>query len=656
MRSFHRIAIAFVILSSLAAGCGQRAAPTAVLPSAGSAEPATTDFPPKLPAATEGKTPTATRPEKTSTAAPLPEFSVEISTPSQSPQPGFLTGGLEGLDFDAFVEEAYRSLLLRTPQALTELGLSDAFGVRDDRLNDLSEDYLRQTQEMERDILEILNGYDRAQLAPEQQLTADILAWYLDDLVRGQAYAYRDFPVSFLITTGVQLQLLSLFVDLHPVKNIEDAQDYISRLSQVDDQFEQLAAGLRRRQAEGVVMPRFLFPWVAGDIRSIAESPAEATPFFITLKEKVNALPGLSPAEKDGLLAAALEQIETSVLPGYKSLAKVLADLEAAATDEVGVWKFQDGEAYYAYALRHHTTTDLTADEIHQMGLDELERIHAEMRAAFQALGYPEGESLPDLYNRLAEDGGFYRGAEIAAAYEDLIEEAEEKASPAFELRPRASVKVIAGEQGDYYIPPAADGSRPGLFYARVGGSEPRYKMPTLAYHEVIPGHHFQMALALEQPLPDFRKAGLFNSYLEGWALYAERLAAEMEFYQDDPYGNLGRLQAEAFRAARMVVDTGIHAKRWGFDQAVDFMVENTGLPREYVQGEVGRYVVWPGQATAYMVGMLKILELRQRAEDALGERFDLVEFHNVILKNGAVPLDVLEQIVDEYIAASQGP
>jgi uncharacterized protein (DUF885 family) len=215
-------------------------------------------------------------------------------------------------------------------------------------------------------------------------------------------------------------------------------------------------------------------------------------------------------------------------------------------------------------------------------------------------------------------------------------------------------VVVEAGPAGDYYNPPAIDGSRPGIFYAKVTGSKEKFAMPTLAYHETIPGHHFQIAIAQELSLPALRKDIGFTAYTEGWALYAERLVYELGFYRDDPYGNIGRLQAEAFRAARLVVDTGIHAKKWSYDQAVKFMVDNTGLPRRTVETEVARYVVWPGQATAYEIGMLKILELRQRAMDALGDNFDLKEFHRVVLGNGALPLEILEQVVDEWIAAKQ--
>ena len=278
------------------------------------------------------------------------------------------------------------------------------------------------------------------------------------------------------------------------------------------------------------------------------------------------------------------------------------------------------------------------------------------MRAVFDELGYPQDDDLPALIGRVVRDSGTLAGDGVAAAYETLIEEAREKVGVAFDLRPLAEVVVQAGPAGDYYNPPAVDGSRPGVFYARMTGSTERFAMPTLAYHETIPGHHLQLAIAQELPLPMLRKDLSFMAYAEGWALYAEQLAYELGFYQDDPYGNIGRLQAEAFRAARLVVDTGIHAKEWRYDRAVDFMVENTGLPRDMVETEVARYIVWPGQATAYKIGMLKILELRQRAMDALGDRFDLKGFHNVVLGSGSLPLEVLERVVDDWIVAEVAP
>jgi uncharacterized protein (DUF885 family) len=292
----------------------------------------------------------------------------------------------------------------------------------------------------------------------------------------------------------------------------------------------------------------------------------------------------------------------------------------------------------------------MTPKEIHQLGLDELERIQAEMRVIFDELGYPQDESLTQLYNRVAQEGGYLHGKEILASYEAIIQEAKVTAAQALSRQPEADVVVIAGPTGGYYVQPAVDGSRPGAFYAAVSGTEAKFSMPSLAYHEAVPGHHTQIALALEMDLPTFRRGSHFTAYVEGWALYAEQLMWELGAYENDPYGNLGRLRYEAFRAARLVVDTGIHAKQWTFDQAVDYMVENTGFDPGMVNFEVSRYVAWPGQALAYKIGMIKILALRQAAQQQLGDAFDLKAFHSVVLGNGAVPLDILENIVNDYI------
>jgi uncharacterized protein (DUF885 family) len=254
----------------------------------------------------------------------------------------------------------------------------------------------------------------------------------------------------------------------------------------------------------------------------------------------------------------------------------------------------------------------------------------------------------------VAQDGGHVSGNRVLETYETLIEQADQNLDAVFDIRPRAEVIVIGASVGGFYIPGSFDGSRPGAFYAGVSDAgEALYGMPTLAYHEAIPGHHFQIAIAQESDLPSFRNGITFSAYTEGWALYAERLAWELGWYEDDPYGDLGRLQAEAFRAARLVIDTGIHAKGWTFDQAVAYMIDNVGYePGDIVnpQHEVGRYIVWPGQSTAYKVGMFKILELRQGAMDQLGDRFDLKEFHSVVLGSGSMPLEILERVVDDYI------
>ena len=564
------------------------------------------------------------------------------SLPESSPE-------AEGLDFDSFLEVSFQSLMRRDPETTLELGLSQVYNTPTDQLTNISDEYIRQTQTLESDILTQLRSYDRSSLTSEQQLSYDIYAWYLGDRVNGQAFMYDDYPINPTVFSE-HLSLLQWFTDLRPLKNLQDAQDYITCLTQVNGKFDQLIDNLERREENGVMLPTFLVNWILSDLTSIANSRASLTPYYTAFESKVNMLADITEAEKQSLLKNAEDAITTSVIPAYQALVQYFTHQQSVSTNDAGVWKFPNGEAYYSYALRHYTSTNLSADQIHEMGLQALERIHADMREIFDQLGYPQDESIPALFTRVAQDSGYASGAEIVQGYEDIISAADQNITSVFDLRPSIGVIVVGGPTGGYYNPPAVDGSRPGMFYAQNTGRVPKYSMPTLAYHEAIPGHHTQIAIAQQLDLPSFRKGSDFTAYVEGWALYAERLAYELGFYDGDPYGNLGRLQAEAFRAARLVVDTGLHAKKWTFAQAVDFMVENTGMSENMMQGEVSRYISLPGQATAYYIGFTKILELRQLAMDKLGDQFDLKEFHNVILGNGAMPLDILEQVVNNYI------
>jgi uncharacterized protein (DUF885 family) len=560
-----------------------------------------------------------------------------------------LAKGLDGLDFDAFVEISYRRLLSRDPETVLTLGLSQIYNIPTDQLTDISDEYIRQTQALESDVLTLLQQYDRSTLTAEQQLTYDIYAWYLNDRVNGHEFMYDDYPVNPSVLS-LHYALLQFFTDLRPVTSLRDAQDYITCLSQVDTKFEQLIDGLQRREENGVMLPKFLVGWILGDLNSIATSDPRLTPYFTAFDAKLSALTNISDEDKQSLSAATEGAISTAVIPAYQALVRYFEHLLTVTTNDPGVWKFPNGEAYYTYALNHYTSTDLTAEQIHELGLQALDRIHAEMRAIFDQLGYPQDESIPDSFSRVATDSGFLSGDGIVQGYEELITAVDQNIGSAFDLRPNIGVIVMGGPIGGYYTPPAVDGSRPGMFYAQDTGIVPRYSMPTLAYHEAIPGHHYQIAIAQQLNLPSFRRGADFTAFVEGWALYAERLVAELGLYKNDIFGDLGRLQAEAFRAARLVVDTGIHAKYWNFDQAVDFMVENTGMPEYSMQGEVSRYISLPGQATAYYIGYTKILELRQRAMDQLGDQFDLKEFHNLLLGSGAMPLDILEQVMNNYI------
>lgn len=560
---------------------------------------------------------------------------------------------IEDESIDQFFETSYRSLLMRDPELITEVGLDALYGTPGNQLTDISDAYIRETQALEVAILEQLRRYDRGALTPEQQLSYDIYEFYLADRVAGHPFMYHNYPVTFFITS-VPSQIETFFTDLQPVTTQQEAANYVIRLSQIDTKFEQLLAGLEIREEMNIIPPRFVFQWTLPAIREIANGSPRSTFYYTAFAEKVNNIAEISEAEKSELLETAVQEIEQTVIPAYSELLDYLVELEKKATTEDGVWKLPDGEAFYNYTLSHHTTTDLSVDEIHELGMQDLERIQAEMRAIFDDLGYPD-ESLTSLYGRVAQESGFLSGNAILEEYEAIIEEAEQNVGDAFDLVPQADVVVIGVESGGYYIRPAVDGSRPGAFYASAFGTEPRFAMPTLAYHEAIPGHHFQLAIMQELPnLPSFRNGASFTAYVEGWALYAEFLASELGFYEDDPLGDLGRLQAEAFRAARLVVDTGVHAKQWTFNEAVDYMVENTGLPQRMVQGQIARYIVWPGQATAYKIGMIQILDLRQQAMDELGDGFDLKAFHNVVIGQGSLPLEILEAAVEEYIATTK--
>jgi len=576
-------------------------------------------------------------------ASLVPASATPPVIPATASTPHNILEGLDGLPIDEFFEDAYRRWLVRDPENLTVLGLADVFGMGDANLTDISDATIHETQSLEAGTLDLLRSYNHAAFTPAQALTADIYEWFLDDLERGHPFMYDDYPINPTVTS-IPYNLSMLFTDWHPLHNRQDADDYIARLSQVGTKITQLIDGLKIRQERGVILPSFLIPVVSDDINRIAYNTPTAHPFYKVFDQR---LTGVPDEERPVLLDQVKMQITEIVCPAYQGLSGFLKDLQSKAPGQVGVWQFRDGKEYYAQCLRRQTTTEMTAAQIHELGLQHVARIHAEMRPLFAGLGYPADASIPDLIGRLTEDSGVHYGNQAVEAYNTAIQDARERLPEAFDVLPKAEVSVVGGPDGDYYVQPSYDGTRPGLFYASTNGATPKFGIKTLAYHETIPGHHLQIAIAMEQPgLPSLRKGMQFNAYTEGWALYAERLMWELGAYDNDPQGNLGRLQAEVYRAARLVVDTGIHSMKWGFDQAVDYLTEATGLT--YAQGEIARYSVWPGQAVSYFIGFLKILELRQKAMDALGDRFDMKAFHHVLLENGSVPLSILEVLVDE--------
>lgn len=641
----------------LACACGTASPAPTALPPADTAALASTATP-----APPTKTPVApTQVPFTSTPSSIPPSPTPQAT-AEEPAVSDILAQLQGLPLDQFFDESYRQLLLRNPEGLTYAGVSQLFGLRNDRLNNLSEAFVRDTQALEDGILDLLLVYDRALLTPQQQASFDVYEWYLDGRARGHELVDCEYPVHFMLGS-YDVELERLFTEIQPLESRQDVEDYVSRLSQVDDQVAQLMEGLKRREEAGAIPPRFIIEMTVPNLQAIAGARAGNTPYYRSFFSRLAKVQGISDADKRAFRAAALDAIETAVIPAYKTLAGYIQGLLQVATDDAGLWRLPNGEACYAYLLRRETSTDLTAEEIHSIGLAEVARIQEELRQAFKALGYPAGDGLGELMERAIEDGGFLdtqtqAGKDQAvAAYESLLARMSAHIGEVIDLRPETQVIVVGDpNSGGFFVPGSRDGTRPGAFHAYVGGEWlAKYSMPTTAYHEAIPGHGFQMAVSTELDLPLFRTDLFFNGYAEGWALYSERLAWEMGMYTNDPYGNIGRLQLELLRAVRLVTDTGIHAQLWTREQAKEYMNEALGDPSGRMSGEVERYVVLPAQATGYKIGMLEILELRQRAMDELGPRFDLVEFHRAVLGSGMVPLEILEHIVDRYIAVELG-
>lgn len=561
--------------------------------------------------------------------------------------------------FDEFLEEAFFAQITRDPELISELGLAKVFGMDNSQLTNVSNAFQLETYDLLRSHLDTLHAYDRAVLNSGQQLSFDIFEWYLDDLLRGREWRFYDYPINQ--TLGIQNMLIEFMTDRHPISNLQDARDYISRLEQFIVKFHQLIEWLNIQREQGVIPPKFVIQRVVSQLDWYSSQDPDDSALYTAFVDKVFNLSDVDGENREQLFKDALNAIEESVLPAYRELRVYFKNLEGIAGTDDGFWKHPKGNDAYSYWLRHHTTLEMSAEEIHELGLQEVARIQTEMEALFSELGIT-GHSLAKKLERAAIMGGTLpissasdRQA-VVDEYQRLINHANESLSDYFDIRPEASVVVVPFEApsapGAYYVQPAIDGSRPGMFYVNLtGDGVDRYDMPTLVYHEAIPGHHFQIAIQQELTnIPTFRTGINYTAYAEGWALYAEYLAWEMGFYKDDPYGDLGRLQNELFRAARLVVDAGIHAMGWSREKAIEYMVENVGYSERKMTAEVERYIVWPGQATAYKIGMLKIQELRQRTMKALGEDFDIKEFHNLILENGAMPLEILDKVVSNYI------
>ena len=567
---------------------------------------------------------------------------------------------------DHFYARVFARYALKHPMMLSQLGMLDGtpLDFYSSKLDDFSPAAAEADARFGDEQLRILRSYDRSHMTREQRLSCQVLEWFLADQAEGRRFMYHDYPVNQLF--GAQSELPDFMLNTHPLKGPKDAENYVKRVEGFGVALDQVIEQLRVREQKGVIPPRFVLVKVLDQMRGFIGKPAAENPLYIHFAERTDSLKGLDLEKRRALMARLGAAIEHVVYPAYGRLIETCTHLESLAGDDDGVWKLPDGAAYYDYCLKSRTTTTLGADSLHAIGLREVARVQGEMRTILKAQGY-RSDDLAATMNRLRDEprfhypGGDAGRAAIMADYRSIIDDANRRVGTLFDVRPKAPVEVVrvpafkeATAPGAYYNAGAIGGGRPGTFFVnlRDPAETPKPGMRTLAYHEAIPGHHFQIGIAQElKGVAFFRKIIPFTAYVEGWGLYAERLAYENGFHPT-AYDSLGALQADLFRAVRLVVDTGIHRDRWTRQQAIDYMVKNTGMVESSVTTEIERYIVNPGQACAYKVGELEILALRQHAMDKLGPRFDIRKFHDVVLTHGSLPLALLAQEVDEWIAS----
>ncbi|GAB3472198.1 DUF885 domain-containing protein [Massilia terrae] len=499
-----------------------------------------------------------------------------------------------------------------------------------------------------------LDKYMAGPLSEDQRISAATMRWSLSKTVEGEPFEGYNFV--FSQHGGVQVGLVNFMTQTHPIRNANDVANYLARLEQVSTRIDEALVRARRDAARKLIPPRVILERAQYQVDKFLEPAAAQNVLVTSLDKRSAALKDLSPEARADAIAKATHIVQEKVIPAYGRVKAFMVELYPRTGNVVGISRLPDGAAAYAHYLSNFTSTKLSAEEIHAIGLREVARIEGEMDKHLRELGLAEGsvaERMKQLDERFQPKTEGDPRPELLARYADYVTDAQVRSKAIFNLMPRAPVDVrreppiTEASASAHYSLPAPDGSRPGTFWVPLRG--PKFdmiRMRSLAYHEAVPGHHFQLAIQQEQTgLPKYRANRIFgggSAHSEGWGLYAERLAVEQGWYKDDVPGLLGALGSELFRARRLVVDTGMHAKGWTREQSIDY-----GINKE----EIERYIAWPGQANAYMVGMLRILELREKAKNELGPKFSLPAFHDVVLRTGSVPLDVLGEVVDRWIA-----
>lgn len=569
--------------------------------------------------------------------APSTPYLAALSQASQVCGPGSLEDVLNHL----FIDQ-----MLQNPQLLTSIGLFEPLGLHEHNryLNDFSTENAYREVDLAKSYWISLQVFSLGSLSQEQELTRQLISNRLKELIDGEEFLFHGYPINQ--QWGVTQRVSALFMNSHPLKEPEDVQNFIFRLGQIDSQFQQVIERMEYQREKGIAPPQFAIAKVIASIQKWIEIPVEKNPFYIRLA-----------SQSEEVLLKAKNVIENLVYPAYRRLQSYLEQRLGQLDRNDGVWALPNGDRYYAYLLRMHTTLPLTAEEIHQIGLREVERIEKEIQHLLEQEDlYQPNLTLGEHFQQFGQNPQyFYENTEegrreCLKKFEEILLRSREKLGPLFPMQPKAALVIRSvpsfeanGATAAYYSSPSVDGSRPGTFYVNLGNlkSNPKFAMETIAVHEGEPGHHFERALAMEANTHIMRKLASNSAYVEGWALYVEKLAYEQGFYSST-MDQIGHLQYELIRAARLVVDTGIHWKKWTREEAAEYLIRVTGMDDLGAISEIERYFVMPGQACSYKLGQLKILELREEAKQKLGDQFDLREFHADILKRGCLPLWML--------------
>ena len=587
-------------------------------------------------------------------APPVPPPTVPVSTIPE-----------KNAEFAAFFETVDKAELAMSPLRKSYRGIKDEDYAKWDQFTD--EQALAQREQGRRFAAELQQRFDRQLLSPEDQLSYDLFLYR--DARFESLWPYRDYAYVFDQMNGAQSEGPAFLINIHKVDSVADAEAYVSRLREIARYLDQSVEEARERQSLGVMPPKWVFPYVIADSRNVITGapfgPGEDSAIWADLKVKVGKLTA-DAATKQRLLDAGKAALLDDVRPAYRRVIALMQAQHKAAGKDDGIWRFPNGAEQYQALLKFYTTVDMTPDQVHELGLAQVARIHGEMNAIKERVGF--AGSLQQFFVHM-RDGKQYYYANDAAGKQRYLDETDKAlkqtmaAVPRFFGRtPKSPLLIKAVEPfreksagKAFYQDPPPDGSRPGIYYVNLYdmSAMPATEVDALFCHEGIPGHHLQGALLSELgkgEVPPFRQFSGYTATDEGWGLYAEKLCKEMGLYTD-PYRDFGRLQLELHRAIRLVVDSGIHHKRWSREQAIKYVEDNSADAKGGIVKAIERYVVYPGQATAYMVGKLKIEELRAKAETALGPKFDIKGFHDTVLLAGSMPLDLLEKRVDEWVA-----